>query len=125
MEEGVPPLSAKDIVLKPSQYPSAPSENAIFELATGIRTAKADALSIAAIVMMPNRMFRITLSKPISGNVRVVLYDISGKVLATWSNVRPVGNAAELALPRAAKGFMIVRVYADREVLQKKFVFTR
>jgi hypothetical protein len=121
-EAGVPPLNPDEIILKPSHYPTAPNNNAIFELATGIRIAKADALSIAAVVMMPNRMFRITLSKPVTGRVHIVLYDISGKVLASWDNVRLTGNHAELVLPARAKGCMIVRVCAGERMIQKKFV---
>jgi hypothetical protein len=121
-EAGVPPLAAKEIILKPSHYPAAPDNNVIFELASGIRIAKADALSIASVVMLPNRMFRITLSKPVTGRVHIVLYDISGKVLATWDDVRLTGNHAELALPARAKGCMIVRVRAGERMIQKKFV---
>jgi hypothetical protein len=124
-EAGVPPLNPDEIVIKPSHLPIAPENNVIFELATGIRVAKADALSIAAVVMMPNRMFRITLSKPVSGVIRVVLYDISGKVLATWTDVRPVGSQVELALPARAKGCMIVRVHAGQQMIQKKFILAQ
>jgi hypothetical protein len=90
-----------------------------------VRIAKADALSIAAVVMMPNRMFRITFSKPVTGMVHIVLYDISGKVLATWNNVRPSGGIAECALPRNARGCMVVRVYAGKEMMQKKLVIAQ
>jgi hypothetical protein len=124
-QAGVPPLTAEDIILKPSHYPTAPGDNVIFELASGIRVAKADALAIDAVVMMPNRMFRITFSKPVTGRVHIVLYDISGKVLATWNDVRPVGNCAELALPRAVNGCVIVRVHAGQQMIQKKFVIAR
>ena len=121
-EAGVPPLAADEIILKPSHYPAAPDNNVIIELASGIRVVKADALSIAAVVMMPNRMFRITFSKPVTGRIHIVLYDISGKVLASWDDVRLMGNQAELALPARAKGCMIVRVHAGRQLIQKKFV---
>ncbi|MBN1131009.1 MAG: hypothetical protein JXA71_18620 [Chitinispirillaceae bacterium] len=124
-DAGVPPLTGDEIILKPAQMPAAPGDNIIFEIATAVRIAKADALSIAAVVMMPNRMFRITFSKPVTGTVHVVLYDISGKVLATWNNVRPAGGIAECALPRNARGCMVVRVYAGKEMLQKKFVITQ
>ena len=124
-EAGVPPLNPDEIILKPSHYPAAPDNNVIFELASGIRVAKADALSIAAVVMTPNRMFRITFSKPVTGRVHIVLYDISGKVLASWDDVKPAGNHAELALPAHAKGCMIVRVHAGQQMIQKKFVIVR
>ena len=123
-EAGVPPLASDEIILKPSHYPAAPDNNVIFELASGIRVAKADALSIAAVVMMPNRMFRITFSKPVTGRIHIVLYDISGKVLASWDDVRLTGNHAELALPARAKGCMIVRVHAGQQMIQKKFVIS-
>jgi hypothetical protein len=124
-EAGVPPLAADEIILKPSHYPAAPENNVIFELASGIRVVKADALSIAAVVMMPNRMFRITFSKPVTGRIHIILFDISGKVLASWDDVRLMGNQAELALPARAKGCMIVRVHAGQQLMQKKFVLAQ
>jgi hypothetical protein len=121
-EAGVPPLDPDEIIIKPSHLPKLPENNVIFELASGIRAAKADALSIAAVVMMPNRMFRITFSKPVTGRVHIVLYDISGKVLAAWDDVRPAGNRVELSLPPRAKGCVVVRVRAGQQMIQKKFV---
>jgi hypothetical protein len=107
------------------RWQTTPDNNVIFELASSIRVVKADALSIAAVVMKPNRMFRITFSKPVTGRVHIVLYDISGKVLASWDDFRPAGNQAELALPARAKGCMIVRVHAGQQMIQKKFVIAR
>jgi hypothetical protein len=114
-----------EIVLKPSHMPTAPDDNVIFEYSTAVRIAHADALSTLTVMVLPNRMFRISFGKAVTGSIHIVLYDISGRVIATWDNVRPVNNRAELALPSQARGCMVLRVQTGREMVQKKIVVAK
>jgi hypothetical protein len=46
-------------------------------------------------------------------------------VLATWTDVRPVGSQVELALPARAKGCVVVRVHSGQQMIQKKFILAQ
>jgi hypothetical protein len=104
-------------------YQTISGEKVTVELTSSIHAAKPDTLSIATVAMLPNRMFQITLGKPVAGIVHVVLYDINGKIIATWGNLRSAGNQVELALPPSVKGCMILRRHSGKRMVHKT-IFT-
>jgi hypothetical protein len=117
---GVPPLKPEEIIIRQANMPSIPNEIVFFEFGSGVmRTMKANVASFK-LTLLPNRRVALKFPECKSGSVSAKLFDIRGKLVASWDNVRVNGNAAELQLPQAAKGCLILRVTNGNAVMQEK-----
>jgi hypothetical protein len=122
--KGVPVLKPDEIKINHADIPIAPIENVIFEFSSSVlNIAKAKLLAFE--ITLKGRMLNIAFKSFKNGVVRVALFDISGKQLASWNNLSVVGNSLALELPQRAGGFMIVRVYSGKAMFQKTCVVVR
>lgn len=126
--KGVPVLKQSEIVINPADVPAAPVENIIFEYSSGVvKSIKENILSF--VLSLKGRILSITFRSFKNGAVRVALYDLAGKQLASWNDLRVSGNTLTLELSRAsignARGCMVVRVYSGSEMFQKKLVMAQ
>jgi hypothetical protein len=118
---GVPQLKAEEIILSASSWPIAPHDNVIFEFgASAIKNFLKRSLAALTVLLKANHLITIKIADFKSGNIKVMLFNVSGKVLQTWNNVRVNEGVTELSLPLQARGCMILRVYAGKEMVQKK-----
>jgi hypothetical protein len=122
--KGVPALRSDEIVIKPSNLPAAPFESVIFEFGTGVVSYVKGKL-LAFDIAVKNRTLNITFKTFRNRAIRVVLYDVRGRTVASWNNLPVAGNTLALDLPAGAKGCMIVRAYSGNAMFQKTFVMVR
>ena len=120
-ESGVPLLKPEEIILKASDLPQAPRDNAIFEIGTGILKGGARTMTTFTVTVKADRHIILTFNSPPASPLKAVLFDVRGRALATWSALHPSGARAEVSLPATVKGCLILRVFAGKEVIQKKF----
>jgi hypothetical protein len=119
--EGVPPLKPEEILVRASQIPSTPAENIMYEYGSGVISAMENSIASFSIAVLANRTASLRFGAMQSGSVKAVLLDLSGRVLATWNDLPVRQHAARISLPARAKGCMILRVYAGKTMMQKRF----
>jgi hypothetical protein len=123
-ESGVPLLKPGEIIVKADDLPKAPRDNVIFEIGTGVLRVLMRGATAFAITVKADHRITVTFNAPPPSPIKAALFDIRGRVLETWNALRLSGASADLRLPAAAKGCLILRIYAGKEVLQKKFTVT-
>jgi hypothetical protein len=124
-ESGVPLLNPGEIIIKASELPVLPKDNAIFEIGTGVLQEKMRNMTTFTLLVKANRHVSLIFSNLQASSIKAVLFDVSGRVLKTWSGIHLSGAATDLQLPPSAKGCLILRVFAGKEVMQKKFTTAR
>jgi hypothetical protein len=124
-ESGVPLLTSGDILVNSNQLPTPPRDMAIFEYGTGTKTLNTRNKVMFTICIKDRGHISIQLSNPDAGPVKAMLFDLSGRLLQTWGNVRCATGAIDLHIPSTAKGCLVLRVCAGREIMQKKFMIGR
>ena len=118
---GVPVLNPGEIKINPEDLPIGPDNNAIFEFSSSvIKTIKSKLLAFE--IAIRNHILNLTFASLKNGAVRVVLFDVSGKTIASWDHLSVAGNTLTLELPQQAKGYMILRVYSENAMFQKSCV---
>ena len=120
-QSGVPVLNPQEIVVKQANMPSAPGEIVFFDFGTGVTSRVKNTGASLKIVVMANRTVSLRFANCKAGAISAKLYDIGGRLLGSWQNVRVSGATAELQLPPQARGCMILRVFAGGMLMQKKF----
>ena len=122
---GVPPLLPEEIIVKTSQLPSTPDENAIFEIGSGVISVYKNLAASFTVLFKANRMFSIRFNQLKTGQIKIALFDMAGRTIETWNNVQITGGTVELRLPQKAMGCMILRVTAGSQVVQKRITVVR
>jgi hypothetical protein len=122
--KGVPVLKPNEIKINNADVPVAPDENVIFEFSDGVIKSLANKL-LAFEIAITNHILKVTFNAFNNGAVRVVLFNINGKVIASWDHLSVAGNSLSLNLPQHAKGCMILRVYSGKAMFQKQCVVVR
>jgi hypothetical protein len=120
-EFGVPLLNPNEIIVKASELPVLPRDNAIFEIGTGVLKGNQQNMTTLTLLVKADRHIALHFGNPQVSSIKAVLFDVSGRVLKTWSGINLIGASADLRLPPNAKGCLILRVFAGKEVMQKKF----
>jgi hypothetical protein len=125
-ESGVPPLTPGDILVKASDIPPAPQDNVILEKETGVLKVAPCVKPSFSIAVKSNRRVALSFNARMTAPIKAMLYDVSGRLLETWNDVRLSGGLeAELSLPASANGCLLLKVLAEKETMQKKFTVTR
>lgn len=122
--KGVPVLKPEEIKINPVDLPAAPEENIIFEFNTGVIKSIAGKL-LAFEIAIKNHILKMTFNTFHNGAIRVVLFNMSGKVVASWDHLSLAGNSLSLNLPQHATGCMLLRVYSGKAMFQKQCVVVR
>lgn len=82
-----------------------------------------DELNASKFAIHPNPskdIFTITRTDYLSSDMRIQVFDITGKLIAEQKNITT--NDYELDLSHAIKGLYFVRIYLDNKVLSKKII---
>jgi hypothetical protein len=123
-DRGVPSLKPEDILLDTSQTPAVPKEDVIFEYNSGIvNMLKSQFLAFECKII--NRLLNLKFANLMNKAVRISLYDISGRLLQSWNSVMVNNGRVDLTIPLQVKGCVILRVYAGKEMYQKKIAIVR
>jgi hypothetical protein len=124
-KSGVPPLLPEEIMLKTSQLPSSPDEDVMFEISSGVTSVYKNLAASFIVLFKANHIISLRFNRLTTGRINVALFDMHGRTVETWNDVRITGGTAELRLPQKAFGCMVLRVLADKEVIQKRITIVR
>ena len=119
-DQGVPELTAQEIIIKPSKKPAAPKENAIFESVTGVLKQVICKLDFQAIIA--NGMLHIQFTNKFNGVFKLLIVDASGRVVQKYTSSYLSGTKVSFLIPRGLKGLYLMQIEAGKEHLQKKLL---
>jgi hypothetical protein len=119
-DQGVPALTAQEIIIKPSKKPAAPKENAIFESVTGVLKQVICKLDFQAIIA--NGMLHIQFTNKFNGVFKLLIVDASGRVVQKYTSSYLSGTKVSFLIPRGLKGLYLMQIEAGKEHLQKKLL---
>jgi hypothetical protein len=119
-EKGVPRLLPQEIFADSAKI-SIPKENILIDI-SGIAGASLDALSRMHIVIGPKNLVTVTFAAALHSAATVTLYDLKGRILFTFKDIKVAGNRFQVALPAALKGIYLMRIAADSKSYSSKIV---
>jgi len=118
---GVPALLPEEIILKPSQIPSTPQENVLFEFGTAtIMAMNGDYLDVHAI-LLKNGIVKLIFKTLQQGNAKIMILDLKGRIIFS-KDVRISGDMMQIGIPTGLKGMYVLRIYAGSKVMQKQIL---
>jgi hypothetical protein len=118
--QGIPLLTANEIVINPSKRPTAPQESVIFEIGTAVKNGKAALTQFNMTIV--NNMLKIQFEKAFSGIFSAMLVDARGRVVQKFDNIQMKNLSAELKLKQGLKGTFFVHIIAGKDRISKQLI---
>jgi len=120
IEEGVPTLLPEEIFPDTANI-DVPKENIIIDMSDIISMPK-DKLDCVLITIMPDNRIIIQLENMNFGNITVEIYNISGRLIKQYKNVKVHNRQARIDLPETMKGIYVMRVKSMAYNVSKKLI---
>lgn len=120
LEEGVPPLLPEEIFPDTANI-DVPKENIIIDV-TGFTSMPKDVLDRILIKIKPNNQVIIQLDNMSLTHLTIEIYDVRGKLIKRYKNVKVVNRKALLNLPAYMKGVFIMRIKSGSLKVSRKLV---
>lgn len=119
-EEGVPELFPEEIITDSSNLTYAPRENIIIEIPSSTKDVLANTTLLNRVDVLGNGCIAIQLGTYEAGKISVDLFDLRGRKIHGWKDVKMSGKMTTLRLPGKLKGFYVLRVTVGKETVQKR-----
>lgn len=117
---GVPLLLPEDIIADLTNV-HIPSENIIIE-ATDIKLSMKEAIKNILMQITQNNMLKINLGTLDLQNLNIGIYDMRGRLIKSFKDLRVDNHSISLKLPHSADGMFIVRVNAGDVNFTRKLI---
>ena len=111
--EGVPPLLAEEIFADTANL-DVPPENIVIDITnpTGFTSMPKDVLDHILITIKPGNLVIIQFDNLNLKHLNIEIYDVRGKLIKRYNNVRVINRKAQLNLPATMKGVYVMRIKA-------------
>lgn len=119
-EKGVPLLLPEEIFADTANL-AIPKENIIIDI-TGSKSMTKDVLNHIAILIKPDNKIIIQLGDVNLKTLDVSIYDLKGKLIKQYKNMKVRDSKVQVNLPATMKGIFIMCITSDSMQVSKKLV---